>query len=88
MGGAQRRGAQETLVVPQTRYLQELPEVTLQVRRHIGAEKAFRIDLRIPVELRESAANQELLDAEMRMRRPGFGEGEWLQLDDLGTPRQ
>ena len=86
--GAQRRGAQEALVVAQARYLEKLPEVALQVRRHVGPKESFRFDVHVLVKLGEAATHQELLDGEMRMRGRSFRERERLQLHDAGASRQ
>ena len=53
------------------------------------SEKALRVDLRVLVQLGESAADQELLDGEARMGRPGFrGKVSGLELDEAGTTGQ
>ena len=82
---AQCRRTHEALVVPQARDLEELSQVPLEVRRHVGPEKTLRVDGQVLVQLRKPAADQELLDGEARMGRSRLGEDERLELDDAGA---
>ena len=76
------------LEVAQARDLQELPQVPLQVGRHVGPEEALRVDVPVLVQLRKAAPHQELLGAQIRMRRLRLGERQRLELEDRGAARQ
>ena len=86
--GTQRRHPQKALEVPQVRHLEDLAEVSFQVRRHVRAVEPFRVDLQVLVQLGEAAPHHELVGGEARAGGLRFGERERFEGDDRGAAGQ